>query len=181
MWEEGEHHSLVFFFWVDGNGVGWGRVGQGGGERGSITCYFLETNERWFKMEACASLVGKSLESSSLGVSRNICAYNESHFFFKILYCWCCMLPDAKKVSSAMFDIKLCWFFCLFFALFLFVCSFAFYPLLLTDNWWPSISLCNMVVVSRRKVSLERFLLQGKGENKQIQCNIGVRDRLEAC
>lgn len=82
-------------------------------------------------MEACASLVGKSLESSSLGVFRNICAYNKSNFSL-ILYCWCCMLPDAKKVSSAMFDIKLCWFFC-FFALF-FVCSFAFYPLLLTDN-----------------------------------------------
>lgn len=44
------------------------------------------------------------------------------------------MLPDAKKVSSTMFDIKLCWVFSLFFAPFLFVCLFAFYPLLLTDN-----------------------------------------------
>lgn len=140
----GKPFTSFFLSWWE-----WGRVGQGGGERGSITCYFLETNERWFKMEACASLVGKSLESSSLGVSRNICAYNESHFFFKFFSVdvACCLMLRRSQVPCLILN---CVGF-LFFALFLFVCSFAFYPLLLTDNWWPSISLCNMVVVFRRK------------------------------
>lgn len=59
--------------------------------------------------------------------------------------------------------------FCLFgYSFFSFL---AFAPLLLADNWWPSISLCNMVVVSRKKVSLERFFLQRKGVNQWIHCN----------
>lgn len=130
-------------------------------------------------MEACASLVGKSLESSSLGVSRNICAYNESHFFFKFFTVdvACCLMLRRSQVPCLILNCVGFLFFCSFF-----VCLFfCFLPPAADRQLMAFHFPLQHGSCVQKKVSLERFPLQGKGVNKQIQCNIGVRGGLDAC